>query len=58
MRRKNRPVVLRTYVAPPLAEVVLRAADEEGRSTSDWLRHRLVAWAAQEVTERAEAGAA
>ena len=39
MSRKNRPVVLRTYVAPPLAEVVLRAADEEGRSTSDWLQH-------------------
>jgi hypothetical protein len=55
MSRKNRPVVLRTYVAPPLAEVVQRAADEEGRSTSDWLRHKLVAWAAQLVTEDRQA---
>ena len=49
--------MLRTYVAPPLAEVVLRAADEEGRSTSDWLRHKLVTWAAQQVAadERAAA---
>jgi hypothetical protein len=53
--RKNRPVCLRAYVAPPLAEVALQAADEEGRSMSDWLRHKLVVWAAQRVTDERRA---
>jgi hypothetical protein len=57
MSRKKRPAVLRTYVSEPLRVEVERAADEEGRSTSDLLRHLLVAWVAQRVSERAQAGA-